>query len=71
MTRTKYPHLICIAGRPVECRSPDLRHYHIERVPAIVMAAKIATTVAQVAIVGGTLLAILYGIYVLDIVVQP
>lgn len=71
MTRTKYPHLICIAGRPVEYRSRDLRHYRIERVPFILTAARVMTTVAQVVVVGGTLLAILYGIYVLDIVVQP
>jgi hypothetical protein len=68
---TRYPHLYVVAGRPVEHRSRDARHYHIERVPVIVTAAKIATTIAQVAIVGGMLLAILYGIYVLDIVVQP
>ena len=62
---TRYPRIAVIAGRPVG------RHYHIERVPAIVTAVKVMTTIAQVAIVGGMLLGILYGIYALDIVVQP
>lgn len=66
---SRYPHLAVVAGRPVKRRSRDAYHYHIERVPVIVAATKVLTTIAQVCIVGAMLLAILYGIYVLDIAI--
>lgn len=58
---TRYPHLAVVAGRPVEHRSRDARHYHIERVPLITSAATFLANAARAVVFGALLLGLIYG----------
>ena len=58
---TRYPHLYVVAGRPVEHRSRDARHYHIERVPLITETATLLANIARAALIGAMLFGLIYG----------
>ncbi len=66
---TRYPHLSVIAGRPVEHRSRDARHYHIERVPLITSAATIMADIVRVVVFGAVLFGLIYGVFALEVAV--